>query len=164
MKEIEFHRFGTAHEGQAKQKTIYGMKLPEGCDHHDSVEWGKDYIGRMYEPDALAIVTQIRALERTDTGYRPVLIESDHDDTISKAEIHVSDLILPDGTPASKCPFRHRLALNKVVSEDFEEYGGELFDQIPDYTAEGASNIDRSADRSTMVLDLTYLNQNIPDE
>ena len=169
MKKIEFNRFGTTRQGSAQQKTVYGMRMPEGYNHHDAIDWAKDYIDRMYEPDALLAVTQVRALERSDTGYRPKLIESDADGTLSKAEMLVTDFILPDGTPAIKCPFHQRFVMNKVMSEDFESFGNECFDQVPDKESapadqpknEGGAAPSKSL---TLELDLTYLNDGIDSE
>lgn len=109
-----------------KQMKGYGMRMPEGLGFCDALDWIAEYINKVYGPDAIDVTVRVRALERSDVGYRPMLIESEDGRQIEKAEMGMNDVFLPDGRPASRCPFHVHLRMNTLMAEDFEELGDHL--------------------------------------
>ncbi|MBR4203160.1 MAG: hypothetical protein IKQ93_06270 [Candidatus Methanomethylophilaceae archaeon] len=106
-----------------KQMKGYGMRMPEGLGFCDALDWIAEYLNKVYGPDAIDITVRVRALEKSDVGDRPMLIESEDGDQIEKAELGMNDTFLPDGSPASRCPFHIHLRMNTLMAEDFEELG-----------------------------------------
>lgn len=109
-----------------KQMKGYGMRMPEGLGFCDALDWIAEYINKVYGPDAIDVTVRVRALERSDVGYRPMLIESEDGKQIEKAELGMNDVFLPDGRPASRCPFHVHLRMNTLMAEDFEELSDHL--------------------------------------
>ncbi len=115
----------------------YGMRMPEGLGFCDALDWIAEYISKVYGPDAIDVTIRVRALERSDVGYRPMLVESEDGKQIEKAELGMNDTFLPDGSPVSRCPFHIHLRMNTLVAEDFEALGDHLADSAAQDGQEG---------------------------
>ena len=109
-----------------KQMKGYGMRMPEGLGFCDALDWIAEYMNKVYAPDAIDITVRVRALERSDIGYRPMLIQSEDETVIEKAELGMNDVFLPNGESASRCPYHVHLRMNTLMADDFEELGDRL--------------------------------------
>lgn len=132
-----------------KQMKGYGMRMPEGLGFCDALDWIAEYINKVYGPDAIDVTVRVRALERSDVGYRPMLIESEDGRQIEKAELGMNDTFLPDGRPASRCPFHVHLRMNTLMAEDFEELGDHLAGSAAQNDGEGYDDDDSDEDDDT---------------
>jgi len=157
-----------------KQMKGYGMRMPEGLGFCDAIDWIAEYVNKVYGPDAIDVTVRIRALERSDVGYRPMLIQSEDESRIEKAELGMNDTFLPDGSPASKCPFHIHLRMNELMAEDFEELGDNFTGSAAPATEikedattnngcvdiiEGIASIDPTTKSVRTVLDFSFLDQ-----
>jgi len=151
-----------------KQMKGYGMRMPEGLGFCDALDWIAEYLNKVYGPDAIDVTVRVRALEKSDVGYRPMLIESEDGSQIEKAELGMNDTFLPDGSPASRCPFHVHLRMNTLMAEDFEELGDTFAesassDEDQDQpqgrvdVIEGIASIDPESKSIRTVLDLSFL-------
>ncbi|MBR4203625.1 MAG: hypothetical protein IKQ93_08655 [Candidatus Methanomethylophilaceae archaeon] len=111
-----------------KHLKAYGIGMPEGLGFLDAQQWVAEYLKEVYDPEAIHVSVNIRALERSDNGFRPMLVRSDDGKTIEKVEINMSDVLLPDGSSASRCPYRPTLRMNGPMADDFETYGDDFAD------------------------------------
>ncbi len=156
---------------RGKQYRTFGMRMPADRDLSDAVDWVTNYVDMMYCPEALQFRLTVTALERSDVGYRPMLIDSLDGDKRERVEITMGDIVLPDGGSAIQCPFHTRLMMNDVMAADFEEHG-DSFTELPgDDKEEGTHDgiiegqaILESGKMSKVLVDLTYLNDGIPKE
>ena len=159
-----------------KQMKGYGMRMPEGLGFCDAIDWIAEYVNKVYGPDAIDVTVRVRALERSDVGYRPMLIQSEDESRIEKAELGMNDTFFPDGSPASKCPFHIHLRMNELMAEDFEELGDNFTESATPATAsdvkedvltnnermdiiEGIASIDPATKSVRTVLDFSFLDQ-----
>ena len=132
-----------------KQMKGYGMRMPEGLGFCDALDWISEYINKVYGPDAIDVTVRVRALERSDVGYRPMLIESEDGKQIEKAELGMNDTFLPDGSPASRCLFHIHLRMNTLMAEDFEALGDNLAGSAAQNDGEGYDDDDSDEDDDT---------------
>ena len=172
-----------------KQMKGYGMRMPEGLGFCDALDWIAEYLNKVYGPDAIDITVRVRALERSDVGYRSMLIQSEDGEQIEKAELGMNDVFLPNGESASRCPYHVHLRMNTLMAEDFEAFGDSFAEsseqkesesgsepetdqeqhqvQNPEYHQEsgrvdiidGVASIDPSDNTVRTVLDLSFLGE-----